>query len=196
MHVGIALDEQRRPTFVLHLTDVDLPNLADPAHPHHHDLIDLSTPDAAVDVADDVLDQALTDALGALGDAGDLLGTLLGISPPAGVTGVSVVDVVRDPLAALRRYWHDLTDNGTAMQSALGDLRRLLTGAQDTVTGEGAEDRPWRVALGPDDSPVALLAWRDGGDLVARGRRRGHPRRSRRPHRLRRRPAHDPARCR
>ena len=166
VHVGIALDEQRRPTFVLHLTDVDLPNLADPAHPHHHDLIDLSTPDAAVDVADDVLDQALTDALGALGDAGDLLGTLLGISPPAGVTGVSVVDVVRDPLAALRRYWHDLTDNGTAMQSALGDLRHLLTGAQDTVTGEGAEDRPWRAALGPDDSPVALLAWRDGGDLV------------------------------
>ena len=166
VHVGIALDEQRRPTFVLHLTDVDLPNLADPAHPHHHDLIDLSTPDAAVDVADDVLDQALTDALGALGDAGDLLGTLLGISPPAGVTGVSVVDVVRDPLAALRRYWHDLTDNATAMQSALGDLRHLLTGAQDTVTGEGTEDRPWRAALGPDDSPVALLAWRDGGDLV------------------------------
>ena len=163
VHVGIRLDEARRPAFVLTLHEVGVPGQA------VRTMVDLSSPDAAIDVADDVLDGVLSDALDGLGDAGALLKILLGVDPPGAVASPGILDIVRDPVATMRDYWLDVTGDQTAMTEALAALRQLLLGAVGggggpVIPGTGIESDPWRIVLGDDDT-VGLDFWREDNTL-------------------------------
>ena len=163
VHLGIRLDEARRPAFVLTLHEVGVPGQA--VRP----MVDLSSPDAAIDAADDVLDGVLSDALDGLGDAGALLKILLGVDPPGAVASPGILDIVRDPVATMRDYWLDVTGDQTAMTEALAALRQLLLGAVGggggpVIPGTGIESDPWRIVLGDDDT-VGLDFWREDNTL-------------------------------
>lgn len=159
VHVGLRLDESRRPAFVLTLHDVDLPGQP------HRDVLDLSSPDAALDAADDVLDGVLSDALDGLGAAGGLIKVLLGVDPPGTVDSPDIIDLVRDPVATMRDYWLAVTGDQAAMAEALAAVRHLLLGAAGpAVSGTGIADDPWRVVFGDDDT-VGLDLWRVGTTL-------------------------------
>ncbi|MDF1504042.1 hypothetical protein PYV61_13905, partial [Roseisolibacter sp. H3M3-2] len=140
VHVGVAVRgltaEERRPAFVLTLEDVVLGGRAYPR-------LDLSSPDAALDAAGTVVNDALASALAGLGAAGAHVGTLLGVTPPAGVPAISAPALVADPVAELARYWKALALAPPAMAEVLGTLRALLTGAaQAAAPGAGTAADP------------------------------------------------------
>jgi len=158
VHTGVALDPHGKPAFTLTLHDVDVVGGA------HHDVLDLSTPQAALDAAESVIDDALAQALSRLGQAGDLLAALLGVTPPAGVTAISAATLVADPLGAVRGYWNDLAADAGATASVLGSLRALLTSAAAVpVDGDGTAAAPWAVDL---VTGVDLLVWRADTHLL------------------------------
>ena len=167
VHVGLRLDEARRPAFVLTLHEVGVPGQVGT-----RPVVDLSSPDAAIDAADDFLDGVLSDALDGLGDAGALLKILLGVDPPGAVASPGIVDLVRDPVATMRDYWLDVTDDQAAMTEALAALKQLLLGAVGggggpvvpAIPGIGIEADPWRIVLGDDDT-VGLDFWREDNTL-------------------------------
>jgi hypothetical protein len=139
LHLGLALTATRQPTFVLTLHDVDVAG-------HHHDVLDLSTPSAALDAVNDVIDGALTDALGALGLPGQLVTKLIGLDPPVGVTDLDATAILADPIGAIRGYWHALVTMPAAMAEVLGVLRRLIKGgAAAAAPGTGTDIDPWRI---------------------------------------------------
>ena len=165
VHVGVRLDDQFRPQFALTLHDVDVSTVG-PSH--HHDLIDLSTPDAALDAADDLIDSAIADALAGLGAAGDLLLTLLGVDPPTGIDDISLADLVTDPLGAIRGYYEELLATPAAMNEVLAALRALITGEPViALPGNGDVDTPWRmVLLTTAGAELGIAVWRAGDHLV------------------------------
>ncbi len=165
VHVGVRLDDLSTPRFALTLHDVDVSTVG-PSH--HHDLIDLSTPDAALDAADDLIDTAIADALAGLGAAGDLLLRLLGVDPPAGIDEISLADLVTDPLGAIRGYYEELLATPAAMNEVLATLRALITGeAAIALPGTGDADSPWRmVLLTTAGAELGIAVWRAGGHLV------------------------------
>ena len=158
LRIGIALDEHQRPCFALTVHDVDLPG------GRHHDLLDLSSPEAALDAANDVIGDALGAALDGFGDVGDLLKALLGIDPPGAVAALAATDVLTDPLGALRGYYEAVVADADAMAELIGTLRRLLTGAATApAPGLGTAIEPWRLDVADG---VGLRFWRDGPVLV------------------------------
>ena len=157
VRAGLVLKADRRPAFSLTLHGVTLAGRS-------HAMLDISSPDAAVSAVDTVVASAIDSALAGFGPAGSLLGNLLGIRPPAGVTGISSGALLTDPLAEMTRYWRDLSAAPTAMATVLGSLRALITNTPAaSVPGNGTRAVPWRVEL---LSPLVLLVWRDGGALV------------------------------
>ena len=127
-------------------------------------MLDLSTPQAALDAAGSIIDDALAQALSHLGQAGDLLAALLGVTPPAGVTAINAAALVADPLGVVRGYWNDLAADANAMASVLGSLRALLTSsAAAPVGGAGTAATPWTVDL---VAGVDLLVWRADAHLL------------------------------
>ncbi|HZC25839.1 MAG TPA: hypothetical protein VE287_02375, partial [Actinopolymorphaceae bacterium] len=160
LHAGVALDPTGRPTFVLSLHDVVVTSGGAP-----YDVLDLSSPSAAMDSASSVIEGALADAIAGLGPAGSLVGRLLGLDPPAGIDPLDVTALFSDPMAAIRTYWRDLTADAAAAADALGRLGALVTGAPvDPAPGAGTSADPWRVEL---VRGVELLGWRDGDLLFA-----------------------------
>jgi|GEM_PF-1430445 len=160
LHVGVALDAQRRPALVLTLHEVALPPT------YTAKVVDLSSPDAAVKAASSALTSTLATALGTLGQPGDLLKILLGVDPPGAVDAINVVDLVGDPLGTIRGYYDALTRDTDAMAEAVGALRALIVGVPSApVSGDGTVETPWRLLLGQDDAVVGLDLWRDGGLL-------------------------------
>ncbi|MEX2282228.1 MAG: DUF6603 domain-containing protein [Gemmatimonadota bacterium] len=157
LRVGLALTSARRPTFVLTLHDVTVAG-------RNHAVLDLSSPDAALDAAGDVVAGALASALDGLGTPGALVSALLGIEPPAGVTGVEATALLSDPLREITRYWRDLTANAGATAEVLGDFRRLIAGAAAAaVPGTGISADPWRIDLAPS---IEIGVWRVGSELM------------------------------
>lgn len=157
IRTGLALDPSGKPAFTLTLHGVTLPGGVS------HDVVDLSSPQAAVAAVDSVVTTALTNALAGFGAAADAVERLLGITAPGGVTAVTASALVADPLGAIRRYWHDLLVTGGAMAEVLGALSHLLTGTSTMPTNAGTAVDPWVVDLVPG---VGLRAWRDGDTLV------------------------------
>jgi hypothetical protein len=161
LHVGVGVTglatETRRPAFVLTLEEV---TLAGRHHPH----LDLSSPEAALDAASTVVNDALTSALAGLGAAGTLVSRLIGLTPPAGIGALSAPALVANPVAEIARYWRDLSLAAPAMAEVLGHVRPLLVGgASAPVPGAGTRADPWRVAL---VGPLALRLWREGDALL------------------------------
>ena len=156
LHVGIATDNQRRPSFVLTAADVTVEGA-------QHDLVDLSTPDAALAAGADLVTGALTNALNALHGAGDLVSRLLGITATGAVSAITVPALVADPVGAVRGHWQTVLADDTAIGDLLGRLSALVRGAVAvTADGTGTEQDPWRVEV---TDPVQLEAWREGSML-------------------------------
>lgn len=158
VHTGIALDPAGRPAFVLTLHDVVAINGGP-----RYDVLDLSSPSAALNAATDLLEEALADAIADLGPAGVLINRLIGLDPPAGINSIDVPELLADPLKAIRDYWQDLTGTTAASADVLGRLRSLVTGeAFALIAGAGTAVDPWRVEL---VEGVELDIWRDGTTL-------------------------------
>lgn len=160
VHTGVSLSPTGGPAFVLTLHDVTITAGAPP-----HEVLDLSTPSAALDAAATAIEGALADAIDNLGPPGVLINALLGLQPPAGVAPLNVPALFADPLAAIRAYWSGLLGSPAASADVLGRLRALITGAAVAPalgTGTGAD--PWVLAL---VSGVELRVWQVGTELFA-----------------------------
>ncbi len=123
-----------------------------------HDVLDLSSPQAALDAGSSVVAGALTAALANLGAAGDLVADLLGLDPPPGIGAISATTLLADPVGALRDYWTGVVDDAAALASTLGSLQELLVGTPAALVGSGTEAAPWRIDL---VGPLRLRLWRD-----------------------------------
>lgn len=157
LHLGIGLTDLRTPVFVLTLHNATLAGRPYP-------LLDLSTPQAALDAANNAISGALQTALAGLGEGGTLVLRLIGLQPPGGVVGINATDLLGNPLGVLAAYWQRLTQNSAAMQELLGGLRRLITGAVEVpVAGDGTVLQPWRVDL---VGTSGLRLWVDGDRLA------------------------------
>jgi large repetitive protein len=158
LRIGLALDADRNPTFVLTAHGVRL------AGGDLREVVDLSTPQAVLDAGTSVLTEALDDALDALGTAAaPLVKRLIGIDAPAGVTGIDAAELLGGPVAALRDYWERLVATPTALGDVLGHLAALVTGVDaDPLPEAGTASDPWRVEL---EDPLYLHVWREGTAL-------------------------------
>lgn len=157
VRVGIGIDEQRHPIPRLTLHDVDL--AAGTPSATHHDVLDLSSPDAALAAVDDVVADLLTNLLDDLGPAGALIATALGTDPPTGVDPVSVPALLADPLAAIADYWREVLAAPAPARELWSDLAHLLSGTPTNVTGAGTRDDPWLLPLHPGvDVALAVTA--------------------------------------
>ncbi len=160
--VGFVLDANRRPHLELRLLNAVVAGQT-------HERLDLSSPAAAVDAAQAVLDAALHSALAVLGDpARTALRRVLGLTPPAVagsvVTATAVTDLVSNPVGAIAAYWERLRAAPAAMAAVLGSVQRLLTGSADApVPGLGTSASKWTVQL--VDS-VELTVHDEAGELV------------------------------
>ncbi|WP_040496694.1 hypothetical protein, partial [Ilumatobacter nonamiensis] len=125
-----------------------------------HALLDLSSPDAALDAADAVIGTVLTDLLATFGRTGELVAILIGLDPPAGPP-ISVPELLADPLATLRTYWSALVSDLTDLAVVVTAARELLTGAVDALPGSGSAADPWRIGIDPAD----VLVWVEGSEL-------------------------------
>ena len=157
LRTGLVLKADRRPAFSLTLHNVTAggPTI---------EVLDISSPHAAMTAVDTVVSGALDAAMTNFGASGVFIGKLLGIRAPAGVTGVSSTALLANPLAEMTRYWRDLTSAAPAMSEVLGALRALIASAPAAnVPGSGTRAVPWRVELA---APLILLVWKDGDALV------------------------------
>ena len=77
VRVGVALDDQRRPVFVLAADRVTIGD-------HDYPTLDLTSTDALMDAVGAAVDQVVGDLLDGLGDLGGAVRLLLGLGAPAG----------------------------------------------------------------------------------------------------------------
>ena len=153
LHVGLRLDAARRPAFLLTARGVTVAG-------RPRDLVDLSSPDAALAAGADLVTGALTSALDALGESGDLVGRLLGVLATGGVGPVGVPALVADPVATVRGHWRSVLADAAASADLLGRLSALLRGAAAQVApGDGSQAHPWRVAFA---DTAGLDVWHAG----------------------------------
>ena len=158
LRVGFELNALRQLNFVLAADTVTLGT-------HSYPTLDLSSPNAVMDAVGSTVEQLANQLLGGLGDALGTIRLLLGLDAPAGVTAISLSEVMTDPLAAVRGYWQRLAANTVAMRQVLNTLRNALadlTQAAAVVQGDGTPALPFRLAL---IGPLALEVFVDNAVL-------------------------------
>jgi large repetitive protein len=129
---------------VVQAVDVDLEG-------QHHDVVDLSTPDAVVAAAGQVAATLLGNLLDALGAAGEDLKGLLGLIPTGGMPALDGSHLLANPLGALADWWHDLLTNHAA------DVPAVLARMRDLIAAELQSAVPITVAdpnIGPWTIPI------------------------------------------
>jgi hypothetical protein len=167
LHAGLALDDERKPVFVLGAERVDVGR--DAGHLHHHDVLDLTSPDALADVGSEALDAIIAGMLAGLGPAATAIEVLLGIAPPASHTGdatwptLSMTGLVADPVGAVGAFLRDVVARGGTDFADLLSVLPGLLGITATVIGMGTSVLPWSLELG---SGAALAVWHDGEPTV------------------------------
>ena len=166
LHAGLALDDGRKPVFVLGAERVDVGK--DAAHLHHHDVLDLTSPDALADVGAETLDAVVAGMLGGLGPAGTAISMLIGLTPPPSRAGdaswpvLSAPAFVADPVGAVAAFLSSVVAlGGTGLADLLSVLPGLL-GSGAAGTGTGTADRPWTLDLA---AGAALSVWQDSSVL-------------------------------
>ncbi|HJQ06714.1 MAG TPA: DUF6603 domain-containing protein, partial [Nocardioides sp.] len=162
MRIGVALDAQHRPAFVLNATNVTLDDA-------QRDFVDLSSPDAALAAGADLVTGALVGALGHWGPAGQLVARLLGVVGTGSVPAISVPGLVADPVGTVRAHWTAVLQDhtpGGGLGDLLGRLSSLVRGvAAAEADGTGDQDHPWLVPLvDAGGVELRLEAWHQ--DLV------------------------------
>jgi large repetitive protein len=163
LHAGLALDASRKPVFVLGAERVDIGR--DAGHLHHHDVLDLTSPDALADVGAETLDSIVASMLAGLGPAGAAIQVLLGLTPPASHStdtswpSLSLPAFVADPIGAVGAFLREVIGRGGSdFADLLGELPVLL-GLTATITGAGRPDSPWTLELA---AGASLVVWQDG----------------------------------
>ena len=166
LHAGLALDDGRKPVFVLGAERVDVGQ--DASRLHHHDVLDLTSPDALADVGAQALDAVVAGMLGGLGAAGTAISVLIGLTPPASRTGdatwpvLSATAFVADPVGAVAAFLSSVVAlGGTGLADLLSVLPGLL-GSGAAGTGTGTADQPWMLDLA---AGAALAVWQDASVL-------------------------------
>ncbi len=143
LRIGFALDSARRLNFVLAADGVTLGE-------HSYATLDLTSPDAVMDVADNTVGDIANLLLAGLGDVLGVVRQLIGLDAPAGVTAVTLPSLMADPLPAIGGYWQQLVTVPAAARSVLGALRTALADADQAlavVEGDGTVDVPWTLPL-------------------------------------------------
>jgi len=141
VRAGIVLSEGR-PAFALTAHDVTLGGMS-------HQVLDLSSPEAVLDAAEGLVDGALVSALNNLGRPGEICALVLGLDPPAGISGPSAVELLTDPLGKILAYWNSLRISSASMSPVLTAIQELITGSSTVVSGNGTPGTPWKIDLGP-----------------------------------------------
>ncbi len=159
LRVGLALDAEHRPTFVLTGHGVRLTgDASDPVID-----VDLSSPQAALESVGNVLEEALDDLLDGLGEATAAVRLATGMDAPTGVSGLDASALLADPIGALRAYWGRLLANTAATGEVLGAVCRMMAGSDELITvGTGTAADPWSIEL---EAPLFLEAWLGDGVL-------------------------------
>lgn len=163
LQVGLTLDEQRRPAFVLAAHDVTIAA-------HSYPVLDLTNSQALADVVGSAVGDLADQVLGHLGDALDAVAALLGVTAPPLPAGapawpvdlVSLPTLLADPLGAIIDYHRRVLDSHRdGYVTLLDPLRGLLrsTGVDVAVTGDGTAAIPWKL---PIADGLALLVWTAG----------------------------------
>src|ERR1019366_8274178 len=167
VHAGLALDTDRKPVFVLGAEQVDIG--PDASHLHHHDVLDLTSPDALAEVAGEAMDSIVSGMLAGLGPAGTAIGVLLGITAPASHAtdtswpSLSLPGFVADPLGSIGAFLRDvIAAGGTDFADLLSEIPGLL-GLTVAVTGNGTADQPWSIELA---TGAELIVWQDGTPTI------------------------------
>jgi hypothetical protein len=166
LHAGLALDDGRKPVFVLGAERVDIGT--DAAHLHHHDVLDLTAPGALADIGAETLDSIVAGMLSGLGAAGPAISVLIGLTPPANRTAdpnwpaLSAPAFMADPVGAVAAFFSSVVaSGGTALADLLSVLPGLL-GSGAAGAGTGTADQPWALDLA---AGAALSVWQDGSVL-------------------------------
>ena len=146
--VGLVLKDGR-PAFALTAHDVTLGGV-------NHEVLDLSSPEAALAAADGVVDGALVAALNSLGRPGEISALVLGLDPPAGISGPSAINLLTDPLGQISAYWNTLRTSPASMTLILTAIQELITGSSSSVSGDGTSENPWEIDLDPVNILVSL----------------------------------------
>ncbi len=147
LRAGLALDGDRRPVLVLAAERVDLG--ADKPTAHHHDVLDLTSPDALAEVGK----EAVAGILGGLGPAGTAVNVLLGFDPPPthatdhAWPTVSLPALVTDPIGAVAAYHRDVLALGGTGYADLLAVIPAIAGRTAAIEGSGTDDAPWSVPL-------------------------------------------------
>jgi hypothetical protein len=151
LRLGFALDDRRRPTFVLAADDVTIGDQA-------YAVLDLTSPDALMDAAGNAVGDVVEELVGGLGTT---VRVLLGLDGDPS----ALVAFASDPVGHLASHWRGLlADHRDEVVTALGLLRDgLADAAAGAVSGEGRADEPWRLPL---VGPLALHLHTDGDLLV------------------------------
>jgi hypothetical protein len=159
LRVGLSI-VAGEPRALIEMRNVDIDG-------HHHDVLDLSSPDAVVAAVGQVAGDLVAAALDALGAAGADLKALLGLTPPAGVPPLDASQLLSNPLGTLQSWWHDLiTNHAAAVPAVLTHLLNLVSAplqAAQSVSGTGTSADPWSI---PVANRLSLDCWRDGDRLV------------------------------
>ena len=158
LRLGLAIDAGA-PTALIQLLDVDFEG-------HHHDVLDLSSPEAVAAEAGQIASELIGTALDALGDASADFKALLGLTATGGAPAIDGTHLLSDPLGALADWWHDLlTTHAADVPDVLAHLRNLIAGPialPQPVQGTGTLDDPWSMSI---VTGLKLDAWLDGGRL-------------------------------
>lgn len=156
--LGFGLDEARRPVLIVEVRDAVIFNTT-------YTRLDLTNPEAVAASATQAATNALTEVLGNLGPAGNLISVALGWSAPtgagAGYPTIALLAFLSDPLGALRSHWQEvLTNRAGDMPAVLDSVRQLITGdtTPGAVTGSGTESAPWALPLA---AGLHVAVWRD-----------------------------------
>jgi hypothetical protein len=159
LRLGLAIDAGA-PTALIQLLDVDFEG-------HHHDVLDLSSPEAVAAEAGQIAGELIGAALDALGAASADFKALLGLTGTGGTPAIDGTRLLSDPLGALADWWHDLlTTHAADVPEVLAHLRNLIAGPvalQQPVRGTGTPDDPWSISI---VTGLKLDAWLDGGRLL------------------------------
>jgi hypothetical protein len=158
LRVGFALNAARQLNFVLAADQVRLGS-------HSYPTLDLSSPNAVMDAAAGTVDELANQLLGGLGNALGSVRLLLGLDAPAGISALTVSQVMANPLAAVQGYWLSLAGSAPALKQVLASLHQALADssrAAFSVQGEGTALRPFSLPL---IDPLALEVAVDGHSL-------------------------------
>ncbi|MDP9417449.1 MAG: hypothetical protein M3P48_06380, partial [Actinomycetota bacterium] len=159
LRIGFALDEERRPTFVLAADEVKIDS-------HEYAVLDLTSPDAVMDAVGNAVSDVAAELLD---DLGLPLRVLLGLAevPGTSTPTVSAVQLLTDPVGTISDHWRTMlsahrahiVDTLEVVRDALADP---AVAALD-IEGGGTGADPWRLTL---VGPLGVHFWTVGDRLL------------------------------